>query len=90
MEALTRSLAADLAPDVRVNCIAPSLTRTPLAAPLTGNEAMARSIAALHPIPRLGEAEDIADAALFLLEAGWITGQVLAVDGGRGALRTKG
>lgn len=90
VEALTRALAADLAPDVRVNCVAPSLTRTPLAAALTGNEAMARSIAALHPIPRLGEPEDIAAAARFLLDAGWITGQVLAVDGGRSTLRVKG
>jgi NAD(P)-dependent dehydrogenase (short-subunit alcohol dehydrogenase family) len=92
VEALTRSLAADLAPDVRVNCIAPSLVRTPLAAPLTANETMARSIATLHPIPRLGEAADIAAAAAFLLsaESGWITGQVLAVDGGRSSIRTKG
>jgi NAD(P)-dependent dehydrogenase (short-subunit alcohol dehydrogenase family) len=92
IEGLTRSLAAELAPDVRVNCIAPSLTRTPLAAPLTGNEAMSRSLAALHPIPRLGEADDLAAAAAFLLssESSWITGQVLAVDGGRSTLRTKG
>lgn len=92
VEALTRSLAADLAPDVRVNCIAPSLTRTPLAAAITGNDAVARSIAALHPLPRLGEPDDIAASAAFLLgpEAGWITGQVIAVDGGRGRVRTKG
>jgi NAD(P)-dependent dehydrogenase (short-subunit alcohol dehydrogenase family) len=92
VEALTRSLAADLAPEVRVNCIAPSLIRTPLAAPLTANETMAKSIAALHPIPRLGEATDVAAAAAYLLspESGWITGQVLAVDGGRSTVRTKG
>jgi NAD(P)-dependent dehydrogenase (short-subunit alcohol dehydrogenase family) len=53
---------------------------------------MAQAIAALHAIPRLGEAEDIAAAAAFLLspDAGWITGQVLGVDGGRSSLRTKG
>jgi NAD(P)-dependent dehydrogenase (short-subunit alcohol dehydrogenase family) len=92
VEALTRSLAADLAPDVRVNCVAPSLTRTPLAASLTASEAVAKSIAALHPLGRLGEAEDIAAAAAFLLgeDSGWITGQVLAVDGGRSSVRTKG
>lgn len=92
VEALTRSLAADLAPDVRVNCIAPSLIRTPLAAALTTNETMAKSIAALHPLARLGEADDAAAAAAFLLapDSGWITGQVLGVDGGRSSVRTKG
>lgn len=92
VEALTRSLAADLAPDVRVNCVAPSLTRTPLAASLTASEPVAKSIAALHPLGRLGEADDVAAAAAFLLGegSGWITGQVLAVDGGRSSVRTKG
>ncbi|HYN38859.1 MAG TPA: SDR family oxidoreductase [Rhodospirillales bacterium] len=92
VEALTRSLAADLAPDVRVNCVAPSLVRTPLAVALTSSEQMAKSIAALHPLPRLGEADDIAAAAAFLLsgDSGWITGQVLPVDGGRSSVRTKG
>jgi NAD(P)-dependent dehydrogenase (short-subunit alcohol dehydrogenase family) len=92
VEGLTRSLAADLAPDVRVNCIAPSLMRTPLAQALTANETVATAIAQLHPIPRLGEADDAAAMAAFLLgpEAGWITGQVFAVDGGRGTLRVKG
>ncbi|MGD2123810.1 MAG: SDR family oxidoreductase [Gemmatimonadota bacterium] len=91
-EALTRSLAADLAPDVRVNCVAPSLLRTPLARPLTDNEAMARSIAQLHPLPRLGEAEDAANLAGFLLgpDSSWISGQVISVDGGRSTLRVKG
>ncbi len=92
VEGLTVSLAAELAPSVRVNAIAPSLTRTAIAAPLTENAAMARAIAAQHPIPRLGEADDIAAMAAFLLspEAGWITGQVIAVDGGRSTLRGKG
>ncbi len=91
-EALTRSMAADLAPDVRVNCIAPSLLKTPLARSLTDNEAMAKSIAQLHPLPRLGEAGDAASLAAFLLgpESSWITGQVIAVDGGRSSLRVKG
>jgi NAD(P)-dependent dehydrogenase (short-subunit alcohol dehydrogenase family) len=92
VEGLTLSLAAELAPRLRVNCIAPSLTRTPLAAKLTANETMAKAIAALHPIPRLGEPEDAAALAAFLLssQAGWITGQVIGVDGGRSTLRTKG
>lgn len=92
VEGLTRSLAADLAPDLRVNCIAPSLLKTPLAQPLTGNPTMADSIARLHPIPRLGEAEDAAALGAFLLgpESGWITGQIIALDGGRSTLRVKG
>lgn len=92
VEALTRSLAADLAPDVRVNCIAPSLTMTPLAQPLTANETMAKAIAAMHPLPRLGQPEDLAAVASFLLGQGadWMTGQVIAVDGGRNRVRTKG
>lgn len=91
LEGITVSLAAELAPHVRVNAIAPSLTRTGIAEPLTGNEAMARAIAAAHPIPRLGEAEDSAALAAFLLspDAGWITGQIIAVDGGRSTVRTK-
>jgi NAD(P)-dependent dehydrogenase (short-subunit alcohol dehydrogenase family) len=92
VEGLTRALAAELAPAVRVNCIAPSLTRSAMAAPLIANPQMAEAIARQHPIPRLGEAEDAAALAEFLLspEAGWITGQVLAVDGGRSAIGGRG
>ena len=92
VEGLTVSLAAELAPAVRVNCVAPSLTRTGIAEPLTKNPQMAEAIAKLHPIPRLGEAEDAAALADFLLSeaAGWISGQVIGVDGGRSTLQGKG
>jgi NAD(P)-dependent dehydrogenase (short-subunit alcohol dehydrogenase family) len=92
VEGLTRALAAELAPKIRVNCIAPSLTRTPLAAKLTSNAQMADAIAAMHPLPRLGEPEDLAGLAAFLMsnDATWMTGQVIAVDGGRSTIRTKG
>ncbi|MFM1886537.1 MAG: hypothetical protein RL026_1694 [Pseudomonadota bacterium] len=92
VEALTHALAAELAPKIRVNAIAPSLTRTPLAQPLTANETLASAIAGLHALPRLGEAEDIAGVAAMLMsaDAAWMTGQVIAVDGGRSTVRTKG
>ena len=92
VEGLTRALGAELAPKIRVNCIAPSLTRTPLAAALTGNETVAKAIGEMHALQRLGEASDSAALAAFLAgdEAGWMSGQVIAVDGGRSRLRTKG
>jgi NAD(P)-dependent dehydrogenase (short-subunit alcohol dehydrogenase family) len=92
IEGLTLSLAAELAPRVRVNAIAPSLTMTPLTAALTSNEKMAEGLAQAHPLQRLGRADDVASLAAFLLgdEASWMTGQIIGVDGGRGSLRTKG
>ena len=88
VEGLTRALAAELAPRVRVNCIAPTLTRTPLAAPLLPNSTVAEALAKLHPLGRLGEAADLAAVAAMLLgESGaYMTGQVLHVDGGRADL----
>jgi NAD(P)-dependent dehydrogenase (short-subunit alcohol dehydrogenase family) len=90
VEGLTVALAAELSPDVRVNAIAPSLTVTPIAQALTSNARLAETIAAMHPIPRLGTADEMAALAAFLLspEAGWITGQVVPVDGGRSSVRT--
>ncbi len=90
IEGLARSLAAELAPKVRINVIAPSLTETPLARPLTSNPKMKEAIAAMHPIPRLGVAEEIAELALFLLSehSGWMTGQTLHIDGGRSSLES--
>jgi NAD(P)-dependent dehydrogenase (short-subunit alcohol dehydrogenase family) len=90
LEGLARSLAAELAPKVRINVIAPSLTDTPLAKPLTSNPKMREAIAAMHPIPRLGIAEEMAEMAMFLLSehSGWMTGQTLHIDGGRSSLES--
>ncbi|MGO4562616.1 SDR family oxidoreductase [Rhizobiales bacterium 3FA27D7] len=92
LEGLTFTMAAELAPVIRVNCVAPSLTRTPLSQSLTNSPQLADSIAQLHAMRRLGEPDDIAAFVDFLLspEAGWITGQVIGVDGGRSRLRTRG
>jgi NAD(P)-dependent dehydrogenase (short-subunit alcohol dehydrogenase family) len=92
VEGLTVSLAAELAPQVRVNAIAPSLTRTPLAESLVANPQMAAAIEKMHPLGRLGSADDLAAAAAFLLsdDSAWMTGQVLRVDGGRGTLQARG
>jgi NAD(P)-dependent dehydrogenase (short-subunit alcohol dehydrogenase family) len=89
---LALSLAAELAPQVRVNAIAPSLTRTPMGEKMISSEKMAASLAKLHALQRLGNPEDIAALVAFLLspEADWITGQIISVDGGRSTLRVKG
>ena len=89
VEGLTRSLAAEFAPRIRVNAIAPSLSDTPLAGKLLKTDRQREAAAARHPLERIGQAADIAAMAHFLLgeESGWISGQVLHVDGGMGALR---
>jgi NAD(P)-dependent dehydrogenase (short-subunit alcohol dehydrogenase family) len=89
VEGLTRSLAAELAPGIRVNAIAPSLTDTPLSSRLLRTERQREAAAERHPMARIGAPEDLAAAARYLLssESGWVTGQVLAVDGGMGSIR---
>ncbi len=89
LEGLTRALSAELAPHIRLNCIAPSLTRTPLAASLLSTPEKEAAMAAKNPLKRVGEAQDIAATAAFLLspESSWMTGQVIHVDGGMGAIR---
>ncbi len=89
IEGLTRALAAELAPKIRVNAIAPSLTNTPLAENLLNSDAKREANAARHPLKRVGEAADIAHMAAFLLsdQATWISGQIMHVDGGISSLR---
>ena len=88
VEGLTVTLAAEFAPNIRVNCIAPSLTKSKIAEPMLKNTTIAESIAKAHPLKRLGEGKDSASLAKFLIteESSWITGQIIAVDGGRSKL----
>ncbi|SMF81018.1 SDR family NAD(P)-dependent oxidoreductase [Candidatus Pelagibacter sp. HIMB1321] len=88
IEGLTVSLAAEFAPNIRVNCIAPSLTNSKIAEPMLKNKVLAEGIAKAHPLKRLGEGKDSASMAKFLIseESSWITGQIIAVDGGRSKL----
>ena len=89
LEGMARSLSAELAPNIRVNLIAPSLTDTPLAERLLSSEDKKEANAARHPLKRVGEAEDMAETAKFLLSKGssWITGQTIKVDGGLSTIR---
>lgn len=89
IEGLTRALAAELAPAIRVNAIAPSLTDTPLAAQLLSSDEKRQANAQRHPMKKIGTPADMANMAAFLLtsQSAWITGQVLHVDGGISALR---
>ncbi|MDC0972244.1 SDR family oxidoreductase [Candidatus Pelagibacter sp.] len=88
VEGLTVTLAAEFAPNIRVNCIAPSLSKSKIAEPMLKNPAIAEGIAKAHPLKRLGEGKDSAALAKFLIteESSWVTGQVIAVDGGRSKL----
>ncbi|MFK7808396.1 MAG: SDR family NAD(P)-dependent oxidoreductase [Saprospiraceae bacterium] len=89
IEGLSRSLAAELAPSIRVNCIAPSLTDTPLASKLLSTDEKREANAQRHPLKKVGTPADIANMAAFLMsdQSAWMTGQVLAVDGGMSSVR---
>ncbi len=89
IEGLTRSLAAEFAPTIRFNAIAPSLTNSPLAEKLLSSPEKIEANGQRHPLKRIGEAEDIAEAACFLLtdKSSWMTGQILHVDGGMSSLK---
>jgi len=88
VEGLAVSIAAEFAPNIRVNCIALSLTNSKIAQPILKNTVLAEGIAKAHPLKRIGEGKDGAALAKFLLteESSWVTGQVIAVDGGRSKL----
>jgi NAD(P)-dependent dehydrogenase (short-subunit alcohol dehydrogenase family) len=90
IEGLTRSLAAEFAPKIRVNAIAPSLVNTPLASKFLNNEAKMDKANERHPLGRVGTAKEIAQATTFLLgeQSSWMTGRVLQLDGGIGNLKT--
>ena len=89
VEGLTRSLAAEFAPTIRVNCIAPSITNTPLAEKLLNNESKRKASEDRHPLKRIGDAEEIAKTVLYLLSesANFITGQIIKVDGGISSIK---
>jgi len=89
LEGLGRSLAAEWAPKIRVNVVAPSLTLTPMAEKLTNTPEKIEAGAQRHPMKRLGNPQDFASCIAFLLseQSAWITGQVLPVDGGMGRLK---
>lgn len=89
VEGLTKALAAEFAPKIRVNCIAPSITNTPLAGTLLNTDEKKEANAQRHPLKKIGQPEDLANLAAFLLseKSSWITGQVLHADGGMSSLR---
>jgi NAD(P)-dependent dehydrogenase (short-subunit alcohol dehydrogenase family) len=89
IEGLTRSLAAELAPKIRVNAIAPSLTDTPLASKLLGSDEKKQANAERHPLKKIGTSENMAEVVEFLLseKSQWMSGQIMAIDGGISTLR---
>jgi NAD(P)-dependent dehydrogenase (short-subunit alcohol dehydrogenase family) len=89
VEGLTRSLAAEFAPKIRVNAIAPSLTDTPMASRLLSSVEKKETSAKRHPLNSFGKPEEIAKAAAYLLsdDSAWVTGQIMHIDGGISSLR---
>jgi 3-oxoacyl-[acyl-carrier protein] reductase len=89
VEGLTRALAAEFSPKIRVNCIAPSLTNTKMASKFLSSPEKQDSAAQRHPLKKVGNPEDLANAVVFLLtdNSAWMTGQILHVDGGMSTLK---
>jgi NAD(P)-dependent dehydrogenase (short-subunit alcohol dehydrogenase family) len=88
VEGLTRALAAELAPRIRVNAVAPTVTETPLAGRLLNSEDKRRAVAARHPLDAVGAPQDVAKTVVWLLrDAPMVTGQVIACDGGLSSVR---
>ena len=92
IEGFAKALAAEYAPKIRVNVIAPSLTDTPLADKFLNNETKQEKSAERHPLKRFGKPEDSAQMASFLLsdKSSWISGQIFHVDGGMSTLLVNG
>ena len=90
IEGLTRSLAAEFAPKIRVNAIAPSIVDTPLASKFLNNDVKMEKANERHPLGRIGTALELADVTAFLLgdQSSWMTGRILQIDGGIGNLKT--
>merc|ERR1711865_197242 len=91
VEGLTLSLAAELAPKVRVNCIRPGLSNTSIASKMLKSQDILEKMGSVNPLPRVGTSDDSAALAAFLLgnDSSWMTGQIIGVDGGRSTLRHK-
>lgn len=88
LEGLTRSLAAEWAPTIRVNCIAPSLSNTPLASRLLSSDEKKQNACDRHPLKSIGEPESFVPIAMHLLDPqNWITGQIIHIDGGMSTLK---
>lgn len=89
IEGLTRALAAEFAPKIRVNAIAPSITHTSLTSKLLSTEEKITANAQRHPLKKIGSAEEVASLAAYLLseKAAWMTGQILTIDGGISTLK---
>ena len=89
IEGLAKSIAAEYAPKIRANVVAPSLTDTPLAERLLSTDEKRAASDQRHPLKRVGKTEDISNAIYYLLsdDSSWVTGQVLGVDGGMGSVK---
>ena len=87
IEGLTKSLAAEFAPKIRVNAIAPSLTQTALSEKFINTEEKLQASRDRHPLKRIGTAEEIATSSIQIMQNHWMTGQIITIDGGLGSIR---